>query len=61
MTDPSKPTPQTARFDRMCAYLEHAASNPARVKPEMQRGDLNLAKDGAQHRRYHTLYEDLQN
>ncbi|MEL6838988.1 MAG: hypothetical protein AAFP85_06830 [Pseudomonadota bacterium] len=48
------------RFDRMCDHLQHAQTL---VRPDMpsQRGDLNLAKDGSQHRRYHGLYEDLLN
>ncbi len=49
------------RFDRMCEHLALMARNTNRPQQVDQRGDLNLRKDGSQHRRYHAFFDDLQN
>ncbi|EBA10596.1 hypothetical protein [Roseobacter sp. CCS2] len=51
----------TIRFDRMCEHLALMAQNTQRPQQVEQRGDLNLRKDGSQHRRYHAFFDDLQN
>ncbi|MFO8127135.1 hypothetical protein [Yoonia sp.] len=49
------------RFDRMCEHLALMVGNTERPQQVEQRGDLNLRKDGAEHRRYHAFFDDLQN
>ena len=51
----------TIRFDRMCEHLALMAQKTERPHHVEQRGDLNLRKDGSQHRRYHAFFDDLQN
>ena len=50
-----------ARFDRMCEHMTLTARTLPELQTKQKRGDLDLSKDGAQHRRYQALYEDLLN
>lgn len=59
----SKPrTKADPRFDRLGEAFK---GQPLRKDPPWQtedrRGALDLAKDGSEHRKYHSLFEDLQN
>ncbi|WP_224826710.1 hypothetical protein [Cognatishimia sp. MH4019] len=50
-----------ARLDRPS---ETAAANKLKDAPwetDRQRGALNLERDGSQHRKYHSLFEDMLN
>lgn len=49
------------RFDRPCEHLATKKSADAPWGDDHQRGSLDLGKDGAQHRRFHSFYEDLLN
>lgn len=48
-------------FDRMCEHLAVNTSADAPWGRDAKRGALDLSKDGAQHRRFHSFYEDLLN
>lgn len=50
------------RFDRLDESFKAATlrKDPP-WETEDQRGALNLEKDGSEHRKYHSLFEDLQN
>lgn len=50
-----------AKFDRQCPQMTRGAMPLEAVQIGKMRGDLDLQKDGSQHRRYHVLYEDLLN
>jgi len=50
-----------ARFDRPDTNLVTPKSPTHVVVIEDVRGSLDLKKDGSQHRRYTSFYEDLQN
>lgn len=53
-------TPDLSRLDRRGPLpVVSIDAAPDRSLAEAQRGDLALTKDGAQHRRFHGLYEDL--
>lgn len=49
------------RFDRPCEHLATKRSADAPWGLDHKRGGLDLKNDGAQHRRYHSFYEDLLN
>ena len=60
MTSKTSQNP-TIRFDRMCEHLALMAQRTERPQNVEKRGDLDLRKDGSQHRRYHAFFDDLQN
>jgi len=49
------------QHDRMCEHMTTQAHALPHTNTKGPRGDLNLPKDGAQHRRYHAHYDDLLN
>jgi hypothetical protein len=49
------------RFDRPCEHLAMKKSADAPWGLNDKRGALDLGKDGSQHRRFHSFYEDLLN
>jgi hypothetical protein len=51
----------TIHFDRMREHLALMAQKTERPQFVEQRGDLDLRRDGSQHRRYHAFFDDLQN
>lgn len=59
--DTKVPNNSTTQFDRLCEHLASRVSNRGQSERSGMRGDLNLCRDGAQHRRYHGFYEDLLN
>lgn len=51
----------TSRYDRPCEHLARNWGEQAPWETDGKRGNLNLAEDRAEHRRYHSLFEDLLN
>lgn len=47
--------------DRLCENLTPQGGRPAPWEIETRRGALNLRRDGSEHRKYHSLYDDLLN
>jgi hypothetical protein len=56
-----KTTAIDPRFDRMCEKLATKRSADAPWGSASRRGALDLSKDGAQHRLFHSFYEGLLN
>lgn len=49
------------KADRLCENLTPPGGRPTPWEIETKRGELNLRKDGSEHRKYHSLYDDLLN
>ncbi|PTX56601.1 hypothetical protein C8N43_1261 [Litoreibacter ponti] len=50
-----------SRYDIPAEGLASIDTAPDPELAAAERGKLKLHRDGAQHRRYHSLFEDLQN
>lgn len=61
MTDSPNSKSPVDRLDRPSEYGPVARRSNLPWVTEEERGALNLPKDGSQHRRYASLYEDLLN
>jgi hypothetical protein len=49
------------RYDRMCDKLANNRRKDVPWAVEHRRGALDLSRDQSEHRKYHALFEDLQN
>jgi hypothetical protein len=49
------------RYDRMCEKLANNRRKDVPWSVEQRRGKLDLSRDQSEHRKYHALFEDLQN
>lgn len=59
--DTKAPDNPTTQFYRLYGHLVLRARNGGHPERSGMRGDLNLCRDGAQHRRYHGFHGDLLN
>jgi hypothetical protein len=50
-----------SRFDRMCDMLPNNRRKDVPWAVDHKRGALDLSRDQSAHRKYHALFEDLQN